>query len=183
MKDEVTIGHLGLAPTHLAPVIEQHQLLLFVLQGESLAIDLNIVKEIVQFAGVTVVPMMPPSMRGVINLRGAVVPVLDLGMRFGHGPTPIEKRSSIMIVEVAEAGAMCEIGLLVDGVSSVMDVDRKSIEAPPEFGIAVPTDFVKGAVRVGEQFVLLLDTERTFDLVELVASLADTEQEEALLPA
>ncbi len=127
------------------------------------AMPLLLVREILEWHGVTEVPMMPPHVRGVINLRGAVVPVIDLRARFGEQQAEITRKSSIVIVEGA-AGDKDEreiFGVLVDGVNAVLDLAAEDIAPPPMFGTRVPGRFVAGMGRLGpqarEKFVVMLD--------------------------
>lgn len=141
----------GAAPT---------QYLTFVLTDEMFAIGILAVKEIIEYRGITLVPMMPAYVRGVINLRGAVVPVLDLQVRFGRPASPVSKRTCIVIVEVETAGEQQVIGLVVDAVSEVLDIATGDIEPPPTFGTGIRAEFVQGLAKVRERFVILLDLER-----------------------
>ena len=113
--------------------------------------------------------MMPPSVRGVINLRGAVVPVIDLAIRFGREATGVGKRTCIVIVEVQHAGATHILGLMVDGVNAVMEIGAESIEAAPAFGTRVNTEFIAGMARVDGRFVIILEVGRVLSIEEMAA--------------
>jgi purine-binding chemotaxis protein CheW len=97
------------------------------------------IKEIIEYSHLTTVPMTPEYVRGVINLRGAAVPVLDLSVRFGRQPGPVTKRTCIVIVEIDAAGARHDIGLVVDAVNAVLDIPVGDIEPPPVFGARIRT--------------------------------------------
>src|SRR5690606_32178220 len=114
------------------------------LSGEMFAIGILAIKEIIEYANLTTVPMMPACIRGVINLRGAVVPVVDLAARFGRTPTPVSKRTCIVIVEVESGGERQDVGVIVDAVNEVLDIPAADIEPPPSFGTKIRTDFIKG---------------------------------------
>lgn len=143
--------------------------LAFRLADEVYAIDILSIREIIEYNVPTSVPMMPSSVRGVINLRGAVVPVIDLSIRFGRAATGVGKRTCIVIVEVEYAGATYVLGLMVDGVNAVMEISADSIEPPPAFGTRVNTEFIAGMARVDSRFVIILDIARVLSIEEMAA--------------
>lgn len=155
--------------------LEPTQYLTFVLAGEMFAIGILAIKEIIEYHNITEVPMMPESVRGVINLRGAVVPVMDLQVRFGRKPSEVTKRTCIVIVEVESLGERQVIGVVVDAVNEVLDIAASEIEPPPAFGAKIRTDFIQGMGKVKGNFVILLDVDRVFALEDIaqVAQLAD----------
>jgi purine-binding chemotaxis protein CheW len=116
--------------------------------------------------------MMPSHIRGVINLRGAVVPVADLLVRFGKSPAPVTKRTCIVIVEVEANGERQTVGLVVDAVNEVLDLAAEDIEPPPAFGMHIRTDFIRGMGRVQGKFVILLDVDHVLASDELAAAMA-----------
>ena len=143
--------------------------LAFRLAGEVYAIDILRIREIIEYGAPTGVPMMPPSVRGVINLRGAVVPVIDLAVRFGREATGVGKRTCVVIVEVEEAGATHILGLMVDGVNAVMEIGDDSIEPAPAFGTRINTEFIAGMAKVDGRFVIVLDIGRVLSIEEIAA--------------
>ena len=143
--------------------------LAFRLGEEVYAIDILRIREIVEYNAPTAVPMMPPSVRGVINLRGAVVPVIDLSVRFGHPATGVGKRTCIVIVETEHAGANHVFGLLVDGVNAVTEIANDSIEPAPTFGTKVNTEFISGMARINGRFIIILDITRVLSIQEMAA--------------
>jgi purine-binding chemotaxis protein CheW len=145
------------------------QCLTFLLGGEVFAIDILCIKEIIEFRRLTVVPMMPDAIRGVINLRGAVVPVIDLHARFGHAPAEIGKRTCIVIVEVLDGLDARVVGLLVDAVNEVIDVDMTDLAPPPAFGARIQSDFIRGIAKAEARFVIVLDVGKVFSLESLHA--------------
>jgi purine-binding chemotaxis protein CheW len=158
--------------THVvADGAQTHQYLTFMLGGELFAIGILCIKEIIEYASLTEVPMMPAAVRGVINLRGAVVPVTDLLIRFGKTPSPVSKRTCIVIIEVSGLGERQDIGIVVDSVDSVLDIPASEIEPPPTFGAGIRTDFIRGMGKVNGRFVILLDVNHVL-AVEEVAALA-----------
>lgn len=143
--------------------------LAFRLAGEVYAIDILRIREIIEYNPPTAVPMMPPAVRGVINLRGAVVPVIDLAVRFGLPATGVGKRTCFVIVEVAYAGAIHVLGLMVDGVNAVLEIGTEDIEPPPSFGTRANAEFIEGMARVDGRFVILLDIARVLSIEEMAA--------------
>ena len=149
---------------------EQGQYLTFVVGGEEYAIGILRVKEILEYDTLTKVPQTPASIRGVVNLRGCVVPVVDLAAKFGLPASPLTSRACIVIVEADLAGERKVFGLLADAVSQVMDLDGDDIEPPPAFGTGVHVDYLAGLGKVGKKFVFLLDADRVLSAAELLAS-------------
>ena len=149
------------------------QLLTFALGAELFAMDIRTVREIIQMSAMTTVPLMPSFVRGVINLRGAVVPVIDLHARFGRHSAALGKKTCIVIFNTIRAGERVELGLLVDAVSEVIDIAADQIEPPPNFGAGVRRDFIRGMGKVGAAFVIILEPERVFDVDEM-ASLCES---------
>lgn len=136
---------------------EAQQYLTFMLGGEAFAIGILRIKEIIEYTGLTSVPMMPACVRGVINLRGAVVPVLDLSARFGRKPTSITRRTCIVIVEVDSDGERQDIGVTVDAVTAVVDIPNADIEPAPSFGAGIRADMIRGMGKIDSRFVIILD--------------------------
>ena len=157
-------------PTAAAVTAEPGQYLTFMLGGEMFAIGILAIKEIIEYHGLTEVPMMPDCVRGVINLRGAVVPVMDLLARFGRPPSAETKRTCIVIVEVqGPEGERHVIGVVVDAVNEVLDIASADIEPPPSFGAQVRADFIQGMGKVRGKFVILLDTDHVLSIEEIGA--------------
>ena len=159
----------------LAPVTAEQtrQYLTFTLDGELFAIGILAIKEIIEYSSPTQVPMMPPHLRGVINLRGAVVPVADLLVRFGKQPSAVTKRTCIVIIEITANGERQDIGVLVDAVDSVLDIPGSQIEPPPAFGTKISIDFIQGMGKVNGRFVILLNVNHLLGAEEM-ALLAPT---------
>ena len=151
------------------------QYLTFLLGEEVFAMDIRTVREIIQFGPMTSVPLMPDFVRGVINLRGAVVPVIDLQARFGRPRAAVGKKTCIVIFDALRAGERVELGLLVDAVSEVIDIAAEAIEPPPHFGTSVRRDFICGIGKVAQRFVIILEPEKAFD-VEEMATLCESAQ-------
>ena len=139
--------------------VEQKQYLTFMLGGEMFSINILRVKEIIWYSHLTEVPMMPACIRGVINLRGSVVPVMDLSTRFGKPPTAVTKSTCIIIVEIeGQDDAVAQnMGVVVDAVQAVLEIPASEIEAPPTFGARIRSDFIEGIGKVAGKFVILLN--------------------------
>ena len=157
------------ASSTVAAGAQTHQYLTFTLGGELFAIGILCIKEIIEYASLTEVPMMPAAVRGVINLRGAVVPVTDLLLRFGKKSSPVSKRTCIVIIEVMGLGERQDIGIVVDSVDSVLDIPASEIEPPPTFGAGIRTDFIRGMGKVNGKFVILLDVNHALAMEEVTA--------------
>lgn len=139
------------------------------LGNDAYTIGILSIKEIIEYITMTEVPLMPACVRGVINLRGAVVPVMDLQVRFGQTPSPVTKRTCIVIVEVLGPEGQQVMGVVVDAVNEVLDIDASDIEPPPAFGTRIRTDFISGMGKVRGKFVILLNVNRVLDLDDLQA--------------
>ena len=148
---------------------DQAQYLGFHIAEEEYAIGILRVREILEFDTVTRVPTTPPSIRGVINLRGSVVPVVDLAVKLGLAPSVVTKRSCVVVVEVDLDGERTVMGLLADAVSQVMDLAASEIEPPPPFGTRVRVECLLGMGRAGKKFVLLLDIDKLLSLEDAAA--------------
>ena len=146
---------------------EDHQYLTFLLGGEMFAIAILNIKEIIEYGSLTEVPMMPGFIRGVINLRGSVVPVVDLSARFGRSRTEVSRRTCIVIIEVENGDEKHDIGVMVDSVSEVLEIPRSEIEPPPAFGAKIRVDFMAGMGKVAGKFVIILDANRVLSVDEL----------------
>lgn len=148
---------------------EKTQYLTFMLGGEMFAIGILAIKEIIEFNGLTVVPMMPECIRGVINLRGAVVPVMDLSARFGKHTSEVTKRTCIVIVEIVADGESHDMGVIVDAVNAVLEIAASEIEPAPAFGARINTDFIEGMGKVNGKFVILLSVNNVLSTDEMGA--------------
>jgi len=148
---------------------QQTQFLTFMLRAEVFAIGILAIKEIIEYDDLTVVPMMPACIRGVINLRGAVVPVMDLSARFGRKTAEVTKRTCIVIVEIEADGERQDVGIIVDAVNAVLDIPASEIEPAPAFGAKISTTFIQGMGKVNGKFVILLDVNNVFSADEMGA--------------
>lgn len=146
------------------------QYLSFFIAGEEYAVGILQVREIIEYESVTRVPGAPEWIRGVTNLRGSVLPVIDLGMKFGLPPSTINRRSCIVVVEVSFQEGKLVMGVLADAVGQVMDLGPGDIEPPPAFGMRVHTDYLSGLGKAGKKFILLLNIDRVMSSQELRAA-------------
>lgn len=162
---------------------EQSQYLTFSLRTEMFAIGILSIREIIEYGQLTEVPMAPAFIRGVINLRGAVVPVIDLSVRFGRPSTDNTKRTCIVIIEVSgDNDRQHSMGIVVDSVSEVLEINPADVEPPPAFGSHIRNDFIQGMGKVDGRFVVLLNVDRILSLDE-VTVLSALKQEESRLVA
>ncbi|HCL77286.1 chemotaxis protein CheW [Stutzerimonas nitrititolerans] len=152
-----------------AATVGNQQYLTFQLAEEMFAVGIQQVREIIEYGNVTTVPMMPRFVRGVINLRGSVVPVIDLSARFGRGSSEIHRRTCVVIVEVEQEGAQQELGMIVDAVSEVLDIPQSEIEPAPAFGARIRADFISGMGKIEGRFVVLLDVDKVLAVDEMAA--------------
>ena len=155
---------------------EQQQYLTFMLGEEMFAIGILSIREIIEYGYVTDVPMTPPFIRGVLNLRGAVVPVVDLAVRFGRLAGEVSKRTCIVIVDIeADSGGQHQMGVVVDAVNEVLEIADGDIEPPPEFGTRIRNDFIKSMGKIDGKFVVILDLNRVLSVEEVavIASVAN----------
>ena len=146
---------------------EPRQYLTFLLDGDILALDILHITEIIEYRGLTTVPMMPPFIRGVLNLRGAVVPVVDLRARFGRGAAPVSRKTCVVIVELRSSEGKQNIGVMVDQVNEVVDIAAQDVEPPPAFGAGLRPDFILGMGKVAGKFVVLLNLDNLLCVEEL----------------
>ena len=168
----------GGKPPVAASVPDIQQYLTFLLGGEMYAVGILNVKEIIEYGTLTEIPMMPAFIRGVINLRGAVVPVIDLAARFGGAPSEQSRRTCIVIIELVTDGERHDIGVVVDAVSEVLEVAAADIEPAPSFGAKIRADFIAGMGKVGGKFVIMLDIRKVLSVDE-IATLAGVGNESA----
>jgi len=153
--------------TAIKEAIEQQQYLTFLLANEECAISILKVREIIEYDTITTVPKMDPWMRGVINLRGSVVPVIDMAAKFGMEQKPVGKTTCIVIVETWFEDQQTTVGLIVDAVSQVMELSEDDIQPVPDFGTSVRMDYLIGMAQSGRKFALLLDVDKVLTTEEL----------------
>jgi purine-binding chemotaxis protein CheW len=149
---------------------DQTQFLGFHVGDEEYGIGILRVREILEYDTVTTVPTAPASVRGVINLRGRVVPVVDLAVKFGLPASVVTRRSCVVVVEAVADGEEIVVGLLADSVSQVLDLPPSEVEPPPSFGTRVRVECLLGMGRAGKKFVLLVDVDRLLSTAEVAAA-------------
>ena len=134
--------------------------LTFALGREEYGLEILKVREIIGYMEITSVPQMPHYVKGVINLRGQVIPVVDLRAKFGMETAETTDQTCIIVVDIAQAGRRCNTGIVVDHVQEVLDISGEDIEESPEFGTSVSTDFILGMAKVGDSVKILLDIDK-----------------------
>jgi purine-binding chemotaxis protein CheW len=134
--------------------------LTFALGNEEYGLEILKVREIIGYMDITAVPQMPPYIKGVINLRGQVIPVIDLRAKFSMASAAVTEETCIIVVEITQHGKKFNTGIVVDHVSEVLDIAGENIEETPQFGSEVSTDFILGMGKVGESVKILLDIDR-----------------------
>jgi purine-binding chemotaxis protein CheW len=134
--------------------------LTFALAHEEYGLEILKVREIIGYINVTAVPQTPPHVKGVINLRGQVIPVIDLRSKFGMATAEITEQTCIIVVEITQSGRKFNTGIIVDRVQEVLDIAGKDIEEAPQFGVSVKTDFILGMGKIGDRVKILLDIGR-----------------------
>ena len=150
-----------------AIIAETTQFLTFKLDDETFALDISKVREVLDFTTVTKVPRTPEFMRGVINLRGSVVPVVDLRLKFGMTRTENSVNTCVIITEVTVDGDTTVLGALADSVQEVLDLDAEHIAPAPRIGTKLRTEFIKGMGKRGDEFIIILDVDKVFSADEL----------------
>lgn len=150
------------------------QYLTFIIRNEEHAVPILRVREIIEFETVTHVPGTPSWVRGVINLRGAILPVIDLAAKFGHESSAVTKTTCTVVVETQLRGDWITVGVMADAVSEVLDLTAEQIEPPPSFGTHIRVDYLLGMGKLDRKLVLLLDIDRLLSPVELEVAVAAT---------
>jgi purine-binding chemotaxis protein CheW len=168
LQGKTSVGAAGAGSLAGSPP-PTRQYLTFLLNGEVFALGILSVKEIIEYSAPTAVPLTPAYVRGVINLRGAVVPVLDLSIRFGKPEGPVTKRTCILILEIEAGAERHDLGVVVDAVNAVLEIPSEDIQPPPAFGTYVQTDFIEGMGKVKGRFVIVLDVQRVLADDEMLA--------------
>ncbi|MEQ8224422.1 MAG: chemotaxis protein CheW [Candidatus Eremiobacterota bacterium] len=156
-------------------ITETRQYLTFILDGELFALDISKVREVLDYTKITKVPQMPDFMLGVINLRGSVVPVIDMRTKFGMTKIDRTVNTCIVIVEVTLNNEHVILGTLVDSVQEVFELEPAQIEPPPKIGMRLKTEFIKGMGKKEEKFIIILDIDRVFSAEELIMLQGDNE--------
>ena len=154
----------------MAEELQTTQFLTFTLAGEVFAVDVARVREILEITNITKVPQVPDFMRGVINLRGCVVPVIDLRLKFSMEETAQTVNTCIIVVEVEMDGENIVLGALADSVQEVIEMEPSQIEAAPHIGTHLKTEFLKGMGKHDGRFVMILDIDKVFSSAELAAA-------------
>lgn len=160
------------AGTLIANTIQQY--LTFVLGREIFAINILNIKEIIEYGQLTEVPKMPAFIRGVINLRGAVVPVIDMAARFDKPTSELTRKTCIVIIEVAHSEGTQVVGIMVDAVNEVVDIEPGNIEPAPSFGANIRVDFIEGMGKIEGKFIILLNVNKVLSVDEISSLVSGT---------
>lgn len=147
--------------------LQQNQYLAFTLNDETFAVGILYVKEIIEYRNLTLVPMTPDFIRGVLNLRGNVLPVIDLSLRLEMPASVLSKHTCIVIIEITSGGDTIDIGIVVDAVNDVLSFSLSELEAAPAFGSRIRSDFIRHIGKQAERFITILDIEKVLSLEEL----------------
>jgi len=150
-------------------LLDDGQLFTFMLSNEIYGIEISKVREVMDYKKITIVPKTPDFMKGVINLRGGVVPVIDMRLKFGMEETEKTVDTCIIIVDISVDGEKTFIGALADSVKEVITLEAENIEQAPKIGTKLDTEFIKGMGKLNEEFVIVLDIEKIFTTDELTA--------------
>jgi purine-binding chemotaxis protein CheW len=156
-EDDLVIGQ----------AIDAHQFLTFMLSGEEFSVPIMQVKEIIEYSELTNVPMVPDFIAGAINLRGSVVPVINLAIKFGMPPAEISRRTCVVIMEVVLDGEQLIMGMLVDKVLQVIDIVDEDIDPAPTLGAQIRTDFIRGMGKLEDRFVIILAINKVLSAEEI----------------
>ncbi|MBF0620769.1 MAG: chemotaxis protein CheW [Magnetococcales bacterium] len=148
-------------------IVDSTQYLTFQLSDEVFAVDISKVREVLEYTSVTTVPRTPAFMCGVINLRGSVVPVVDMRLKFSMEETEKTVNTCIIIVEIVQDDEVAVMGALADSVREVMELEPNQIEPPPKIGTNIRSDFLKGMGKHDNQFIMILDINKVFSQEEL----------------
>lgn len=161
------------------------QLLTFTLASETYATHVESAREVLEFTQVTPLPKAPPWIRGVLNLRGSVIPVLDMKQKLGMGPTESTRDTCVLILEIAFEDEVTQVGMLADSVQEVIEIDTSELDPPPKFGSRVSTEYVRGVGRRNDRLFILLDIAKIFaeDEIETAQDLSSSTSEPGLLGA
>ncbi|MCX6271084.1 MAG: chemotaxis protein CheW [Bacteroidetes bacterium] len=149
-------------------VIHQQSFLSFRVGKELFAAEVGKVLHILELMRITAVPHSPPDMLGVINLRGSVLPVMDSRIRFGIETQPFTRYTCIIVMEIILDNEPLRIGVLVDSVQEVIEIDLREIQPPPNIGSKFKAEYIKGMIRHGDEFIMLLDVDKVFTTDELL---------------
>lgn len=169
----------------VAAINETRTYLTFTLDEEDFAVDVTNVREVLDFTNVTKVPRTPDFMKGVINLRGSVVPVVDMRLKFGLPEAEATVDTCIIVMEVDMEGEATVIGALADSVKEVFELDPRSIEPPPRIGTRLDTEFISGMGKYNDDFIIILDIDEVFsaDELNIFKDVTDLPQKDAAKPS
>ncbi len=183
-NSKIVPANQALSELDYANFDESSQYLTFSLNQELYAFGILHVKEILEYGKVTKVPMMPEFIEGVINLRGEVIPVVNLARRFGLAANNVTRRTCIVIVEVSSDDSAQVIGVMVDSVSEVLEITSDNLRNAPSFGAAIRTDFIRAMGKIDDDFVVILAEDKVLSIAEMamVEQVRELAEQEGLAP-
>jgi len=155
------------SPGNFEQSLDAGQFLTFKLANEEFAVPIMQVKEIIEYHDLTSVPMVPEFIAGALNLRGSIVPVINLAVKFGMPPSDITRRTCVVIMEVQLDGEQAVMGVLVDKVLQVIDISDENIDAAPTLGTKIRTDFIRGMGKLDDRFVIILAIDEVLSVEEI----------------
>ena len=155
------------SPTEERAAVVTSQYLTFTLASELFAVPIETIREVIEFHGITRIPLAPAAVPGVLNLRGQVIPIVDLSVRFGRAPTAVGRRTCVIVVEMMFEEGMQPIGVIVDSVSEALEATPGQLEQRPTFGTGIRSDFVDSMLDVAGNFVIVLDLRTVLSMSEL----------------
>ena len=150
-------------------ILQTSSYLSFRLGDEAFAANTSKVLSILEMTKITEVPQAPHFMKGIINLRGKVLPIIDIRMKFGMTPTVYTSNTCIVVMDIAMETGSVELGVLVDSVESVLEIERDKVLEAPSIGSRYKADFIEGVIHEGDNFIMLLDIDKIFSSLEIVA--------------
>ncbi len=159
-------------------ITELNSYLSFNLGEEQFAANVGKVLNILEMTKITEVPKAPDYMKGVINLRGTVLPVVDTRIKFGMSPTIYTNNTCIIVMEIEMEGEQVQVGALVDSVQAVLELDDAEIQPPPSIGSKFKSEFIQGMAKVDDKFIMILNMEKVFSSQEIVAIKENTDEKE-----
>jgi purine-binding chemotaxis protein CheW len=151
---------------------QMRQYVTFFLMGEEYGVEIPRVREIIEYESITFVPSMPPAVRGVMNLRGSVVPVVDLALKFAQPETPAGRETYIVVFDLLWNGESVRLGLMTTVLGRVIDTPDEAIKPVPQFGTRIRAEYLRGIVGLEGQFVLLLDVDHLLSPEELAGTIS-----------
>lgn len=167
LKNEIDQNNVLLNEDNNSEALHGKQYLTFMVGNEKYGIAIDNVFEVIDYIKITQIPLSPPYIEGVINLRGDILPVVNLAYRFYRRKTEITKFTSFVIVEIQDGNESITMGLMIDSVKEVIFIPDEEIDEKPDFGTKIRNDFIEGVGKVSSEFIILLNTNTVLNIDEL----------------